>query len=277
MGKILSGKEAAEEILDRIKTRIKKLERPPSLHIVLAGEDKASRIYVNMKKKKAEKIGIKSKVHYLPKEVSEKELVSLVEKLNGDEGVDGFIVQAPIPKHINSERIFRAIKPSKDVDGWTLENMGKLFMGDKSGFPPATPAGVMKMLEYHGIEISGKNAVVIGRSNVVGKPMAVLLLKKNATVTVCHSKTKSLEEHTLKADIIIAAAGVPGLVKGSMVKKGASVIDVGTTKVNGKLKGDAEFDEIIKKADCSPVPGGVGPMTVAMLLMNTAVAAERRC
>ncbi len=276
MGKTLSGKIVAEEVLGELKKEVSALGRKPLLAIVLVGEDDASKLYVKMKMKKAEYVGVEGRLHTLPADVSEKRLLSLVEKLNNDESVDGFIVQAPLPKQINQQKIMEAISPAKDVDGWTSTNMGRLFVGMKEGLLPATPAGVMRILEYYNIETKGKNAVVIGRSNVVGKPAAMLLLQRNATVTICHSRTKSLEEHTKNADIIVAAAGVPGLVKGSMVKEGTAVVDVGTTKVGNRTVGDVVFDEVIKKADCSPVPGGVGPMTVAMLLRNVVLAARKR-
>jgi len=273
MNKTLSGKEPAEALILKVKERAAKLK--PSLAIVLVGEDKASKVYVSMKMKKAETAGIKAELHELPETVSEEELLALVEKLNNDDNVDGFIVQAPLPKHIDSEKVMEKINPEKDVDGWTSVNMGKMFIGMDS-FLPATPAGVMEMLEYYKVPIEGKHAVVIGRSTVVGRPLAILLLRKNATVTICHSKTKNLSEFTKTADILISAVGKPGLVKGDMVKEGAAVIDVGTTRVDDELKGDVEFDEVIKKADCSPVPGGAGPMTVAMLLKNVVEAAERK-
>ena len=272
MNKTLSGKEPAEELLMGVKERAVKLK--PKFAIVLVGKDSASQLYVSMKIKKAEAAGIETELHELPDGIDEKELLALVEKLNKDKSINGFIVQAPLPKHIDSLKVMEMIKPEKDVDGWTSTNMGKMFIGEKA-FLPATPAGVMKVLEYYKVPLEGKHAVVIGRSTVVGRPLAILLLKKNATVTICHSKTENLSEFTKTADILISAVGQPGLVKGDMVKEGATVIDVGTTKVDGETKGDIEFDEVIKKADCSPVPGGVGPMTVAMLLNNVVEAAER--
>jgi methylenetetrahydrofolate dehydrogenase (NADP+)/methenyltetrahydrofolate cyclohydrolase len=187
--------------------------------------------------------------------------------------VDGFIVQAPLPKQIDFTKIVEMIKPEKDVDGWTSANMGRMFVG-LPALMPATPLGVMKMLEYYEVDLNGKNVTVIGRSNVVGKPLALMLLKKNATVTVCHSRTKNLSVHTKNADIVVAAVGKPGLVTGDMIKEGAYVIDVGTTRVDGKIKGDVVFEEVIEKANCSPVPGGAGPMTVAVLISNVVLAAQ---
>jgi methylenetetrahydrofolate dehydrogenase (NADP+)/methenyltetrahydrofolate cyclohydrolase len=210
----------------------------------------------------------------LPENVSEQKLLELVMRLNIDPEIHGFIVQSPLPKHIDYNRVVESIDPRKDVDGWTSTNIGRMFLGISEKFLPATPMGIIKMLEFYGVEINGKSAVVIGRGNVVGKPLAFMLLQRNATVTICHSKTKNLEEHTKNADILIAAAGVPGLVKAGMVKKGAYVIDVGTTRVGDKIVGDVDFESVIKKAHCSPVPGGVGPMTVAMLITNVIEAAQ---
>jgi methylenetetrahydrofolate dehydrogenase (NADP+)/methenyltetrahydrofolate cyclohydrolase len=275
MYRTLSGKEPAEALLLKVKRRAGNLEHTPALGIILVGEDNASKVYVTAKVKTAAGVGIKTHVHKLPEKVSESELLGLIDKLNEDEHVDGFIVQAPLPKHIDSQKVMESIKPEKDVDGWTSANMGRMFLGMNS-FLPATPAGVISMLEYYDVPVEGKHAVVIGRSNVVGKPLAILLLRKSATVTVCHSRTKNLSEYTKTADILISAVGMPGLIKGDMVKKGATVIDVGITKVGATITGDVDFDTVIRKADCSPVPGGVGPMTVAMLLNNVVGAAERR-
>ncbi len=275
MYRTLSGKEPAEALLLKVKRRAEEIDWTPTLAIVLVGRDKASEIYVAMKVKRAAGAGIKAITHKLPETASEKELLALVERLNDDDNVDGFIVQAPLPKHIDSQRVMESINPEKDVDGWTSVNMGRMFIGMDS-FLPATPAGVMEMLEYYNVPVEGKHAVVIGRSTVVGRPLAVLLLRKNATVTVCHSKTKNLSEYTKTADILISAVGMPGLVKADMVKKGATVIDVGITKVGVNTKGDVDFEGVIKKAHCSPVPGGVGPMTVAVLLRNVVEAAERK-
>ncbi len=275
MYRTLSGKEPAEALLLKVKRRAEKLDWTPTFAIVLVGSDKASQLYVDMKVKRAAGAGIKAHVHKLPEKTSEAELLALVDRLNEDSHIDGFIVQAPLPKHIETEKVIERIDPKKDVDGWTSLNMGRMFLGIDS-FLPATPAGIIQMLEYYDVPLEGKHVVVVGRSTVVGRPLAILLLRKDATVTVCHSKTKNLSEYTKTADILISAVGMPGLIKGSMVKKGAVVIDVGTTKVGEKTKGDVEFDEVIKKADCTPVPGGVGPMTVAMLLNNVVEAAERK-
>jgi len=270
----LSGREPAQAVLLNLKRRVEALPKKPSLAIILVGNDPASEVYVSNKMKKAEEVGIIASLIRLPENVPERELLELVEKLNNDNDIDGFIVQAPLPDHINQDRIINAIKPEKDVDGWTISNLGKLFAG-VPGFLPATPAGIIKILDYYNIDVDGKNAVVVGRSNVVGKPTAILLLRKNATVTICHSKTKNLAEHTRKADILVVAAGKQGLITANMVKEGAVVIDVGINKTAAGIVGDVVFNDVIKKAYCTPVPGGVGPLTVAMLLENVVEAAER--
>lgn len=270
----LSGKEPAKALLDKAKAEIAEMEKKPHLVIVLVGDDPASEIYVRKKLEKAAAVGAEARLEKLPASASEEEVLILVNSLNEDGNVDGFIVQAPLPKHINYENVVEAIDPEKDVDGWTSASMGKMFLGIGNPFMPATPLAVMRMLEHYKVDLKGKEATVIGRSNVVGKPLAFMLLQKSATVTICHSKTKDLSLHTKHADVVVAAAGVPGLVKADMIKKGAYVIDVGTTRVDGKLKGDVEFDEVIKKAHCSPVPGGVGPMTVATLIGNLVQAAK---
>lgn len=272
MYKILSGKEPSDALLLELQSKVKEMNKVPHLSVVLVGNDPASEIYVKKKIEKANALGIKSTLHKMKDNITEKDLLEIVTKLNNDKDVDGFIVQAPLPKHIDEKKIIEAISPNKDVDGWTSSNIGKMFLGMR-GFLPATPLGVVKLLEYYSINLEGKNVTVIGRSNVVGKPLAFLLLEKNATVTICHSKTSDLVEHTKNADVIICAAGKPGIVNGDMIKNGAFVIDVGTTRVDGKLKGDVDFASVIKKAHCSPVPGGVGPMTVAILLSNIIDAA----
>jgi len=279
MHRTLSGKEPAELVLAEVKSLIGKLKTGnPKLIIVQVGQDPASDVYVRTKLKKAESAGIIAQLKKLPESAKEKELLALVMQLNSDESVDGFIVQLPLPKHINPDKIIEAIDPGKDADGLTSANMGKLFIGiNESEFLlPATPSGIIRMLEYHKVQIQGKHAVIIGRSNIVGKPIALMLLNRDATVTLCHSKTQNLKSHTLAADIIISAVGKPGLITSDMVKEGAIVIDAGTTKTSESTVGDVDFENVIKKADCSPVPGGVGPMTVAMLLSNVAKAAERK-
>jgi len=274
--KTLSGREPAERILEDAGQRVAKMARKPRLAIVLAGNDPASETYVKRKLERAAEVGVETTLERLDENASETEILKVVKRLNKDKGIDGFIVQAPLPKNMDYTRIVEAIDPEKDVDGWTSANLGRMLNGLGKPFLPATPLGVIRMLEHYGAGIAGNHAVVVGRSNVVGKPVAMLLLGKDATVTICHSKTRDLAEHTKKADIIVAAAGVPGLVKADMVKEGAYIIDVGTTSVGGKIKGDVDFENVIKKAHCSPVPGGVGPMTVAMLISNVVEAASRR-
>jgi methylenetetrahydrofolate dehydrogenase (NADP+)/methenyltetrahydrofolate cyclohydrolase len=274
MYKTLSGREPAAAIIEQAKASVSRMKTKPMLVIVLVGNDPASEVYVRKKMEKAASVGVESRLERLGKDTSEGDLLALVGRLNRDKKVHGFIVQAPLPKHIDYNKIVEAIDPGKDVDGWTSTNIGRMFLGISEKFMPATPMGIIKMLEFYGVEISGKNATVIGRGNVVGKPLAFMLLQRNATVTICHSKTENLEEHTKNADILIAAAGVPKLVRADIVKKGAYVIDVGTTRVGEKIVGDVDFESVIKKAHCSPVPGGVGPMTVAMLITNVIRAAQ---
>lgn len=272
---VLSGKEPAKAALENAKERVEKMAKKPHLAIVLVGNDPASEVYVKKKLEKAESIGVTTTLKKLPENTEEAEVLSLINELNNDVNIDGFIVQAPLPKQIDDSKVLEAIKPEKDVDGWTSANMGKLFTG-ANAFKPATPLGVMEILDYYKVELEGKNATVIGRSNVVGKPLGIMLLERNATVTICHSRTKDLAEHSKNADIVVAAVGKPGLVTADMVKEGAHVVDVGTTRVEGKIVGDVDFDNVIKKAHCSPVPGGVGPMTVAMLISNVVEAAARK-
>ena len=274
MYKSLTGKEPAASIMEDAKKSISKMEKKPHLAIVLVGNDPASEIYVKKKMERADSIGVETRLERLPENVSENELLALVKRLNKDDSIDGFIVQSPIPKHINYFDVVDAIDPHKDVDGWTSTNIGKMFLGFGNGCLPATPMGVIELLEFYGVDLAGKNVTIIGRGNVVGKPLAFMLLAKNATVTICHSKTRNIAEHTKTADILISAAGAPGLVKADMVKVGAYVVDVGTTRVDGKIKGDVDYENVIKKAHCTPVPGGIGPMTVAMLIHNTVTAAK---
>ncbi len=275
MYKVLSGREPAAALLETAKAAVAAMKRKPSLAIVLVGNDPASEVYVRKKMEKAMATGVLAKLEKLPENATEEELLALVKKLNKDKNVDGFIVQAPIPKHMDYSKVVEAIDPRKDVDGWTPASMGRMFLG-APGFLPATPAGIIRLLEHYGVKLAGAEAVVVGRGNVVGKPLAFMLLQKDATVTICHSKTKNLAEHTKKADILIAAAGSAGLIKADMVKEGACVVDVGTNKVGEKTVGDVDFDDVIKKANCTPVPGGVGPMTVAMLISNVIEAAKRQ-
>lgn len=279
MAEIIDGKAVAKEVRKEIKEEVEGLERrwgmAPGLAVVLVGDDPASHIYVRNKEKACKEVGIKSYEHLLPETVSEKELLSLVHSLNKDKNVHGILVQLPLPAHIRSERILEAISPNKDVDGFHPVSQGMLVVGGQ-GFRPCTPLGVMKLLESAGCDPKGKNAVVVGRSNIVGKPVALMLLEKHATVTVCHSRTASLRDEVARADILVVAIGKAGIVRGDWIKPGAVVIDVGVNRLpTGKLCGDVEFDTAKERAAAiTPVPGGVGPMTICMLLFNTLKAAK---
>ncbi len=246
----------------------------PGLAVIIVGDDPASRVYVNNKKKACDEIGIYSEEYALPEETSEEELLALIRKLNGKKEINGILVQLPVPKKINEETIINAIDPKKDVDAFHPVNVGKIMVGNFD-FVPCTPAGVMELIDESGIDVAGKECVVVGRSNIVGKPQAMLLLHKNGTVTICHSKTKNLKEKTKQADILIAAVGKPNFITGDMIKEGAVVIDVGINRIaEKKLVGDVDFESAEKVAGAiTPVPGGVGPMTIAMLMKNTVKAA----
>lgn len=277
MAKILSGKTVSERIKEELKLEVKKLNSQgifPGLAVVIVGDDPASRVYVNSKKKACEEIGIYSEEYALPVETTEEELLGLIEKLNTSEKVCGILVQLPLPKHINEETIINAISPKKDVDAFHPANVGKIMIGNYD-FLPCTPAGVMELIKESGIDVSGKECVIVGRSNIVGKPQAMLLLHANGTVTICHSRTKDLAQKTKNANILVAAVGIPNFIKGDMIKEGAVVIDVGINRLeNKKLVGDVDFESAEKVAGAiTPVPGGVGPMTIAMLMKNTLKAA----
>ncbi len=277
--KVLDGKAISEEIKAKIKVDVGRLKEKgvtPGLAVVLVGDSPASKVYVKNKQKACEAVGIYSEEHKLPEATTQEELLSVVERLNKDSKIHGILVQLPLPKHIDSDTVLKAINPFKDVDGFHPYNVGMLMIGDPI-FIPCTPYGIMKMIEHSGISAEGKNAVVVGRSNIVGKPVALLLMQKNATVTVCHSKTKDLGEVCRSADILVAAIGKPKMIKGNMVKEGAVIIDVGINRLDdGSLVGDVDYDEVSKKAGwITPVPGGVGPMTITMLLNNTLDAARR--
>lgn len=276
MYKVLSGREPAAAILQKARAAVSAMKRKPHLSIVLMGNDPASEIYVKKKMEKAASVGVVASLEKLDAGASEADLLALVARLNSDSAVDGFIVQSPLPRHIDYPRVVEAIDPQKDVDGWTSSNMGRMFLGMGGTFMPATPMGIIRMLEFYGVDLRGKDVTVIGRGNVVGKPLSFMLLERDATVTICHSRTKNLSAHTIGADVVIAAAGVPKLLNGDMVMEGAYVIDVGTTRVGDKIVGDVDFESVSKKAHCSPVPGGVGPMTVAMLISNVIEAAGKR-
>ncbi len=271
--KVMDGKEVSNRILGDISEEIKRSGLRPRLALVRVGEDEASKVYLGLKERACEKVGIYTDNHMLPEETTQKELLKLIGELNCGED-HGILVQLPLPEHIDQDIIIHSIDPSKDVDGIHPENLGKLLSG-KEGIVPCTPKGIIKLLEYYGIEISGKHVVVVGRSNIVGKPVAMLLMHRNATVTLCHSKTTDLKEHTSRADILVIAIGKPKTITADMVKENAVVIDVGISRVDGKLIGDVDFQNVRDKTSyITPVPGGVGPMTVAMLMKNTLSACK---
>ena len=278
--KILDGKAVSLKVKESVKVRadeLKKFGVEPTLAVVLVGEDKASQTYVRAKEKACNEYGIKSVAHRLSENTTQNELLALINVLNLDDSIHGILVQLPLPKHIDTNVVLAAIDPRKDVDGFHAVNVGKLVSG-LEGFVPCTPLGVMEILKEYGIDVAGLNAVVIGRSNIVGKPMANLLLNASATVTVTHSKTKNLKEICKNADLIVAAIGKPFFLKADMVKDGAVVVDVGINRLDdGRLVGDVDFDEVAPKCSyITPVPGGVGPMTIAMLLNNTILAAQAK-
>lgn len=278
--KILDGKAVSLKVKESVKVRadeLKKFGIEPTLAVVLVGEDKASQTYVRAKEKACNEYGIKSVAHRLSENTTQNELLALINVLNLDDSIHGILVQLPLPKHIDTNVVLAAIDPRKDVDGFHAVNVGKLVSG-LDGFVPCTPLGVMEILKEYDIEVAGLNAVVIGRSNIVGKPMANLLLNASATVTVTHSKTKNLKEICKNADLIVAAIGKPFFLKADMVKEGAVVVDVGINRLDdGRLVGDVDFEEVAPKCSyITPVPGGVGPMTIAMLLNNTILAAQAK-
>ncbi len=288
---ILDGKKTSNdlknEIAEAVKIRRSQSLKTPHLAAILVGTDGASMTYVNSKVKACEKVGFNSTLIDLPEDTTEEQLLNEIEDLNKDNDIDGFIVQLPLPKHIDEQKVLMAVDPNKDVDGFHPVNVGKMAL-DMPTFLPATPYGILELLDRYNVETSGKNVVVIGRSHIVGRPMSILLSQKrkvgNATVTVAHSRTKNLKELCLNADIIVAALGMPEFLTGDMVKDGVTIIDVGITRVDDsskkrgyRLAGDVDFESVSKKADfITPVPGGVGPMTIAMLLKNTLLACEIR-
>ncbi len=279
MYKLIDGKVISAAVKERVKNEVAALKEKgvtTGLAVIIVGEDPASKVYVSNKKKACEALGIISEEYALPENTTQKELLSLIDALNKKESINGILCQLPLPKHLDETAVINAISPDKDVDAFHPVNVGKIMQGDYD-FVPCTPAGIMEMLAYEGIEISGKTCVVIGRSNIVGKPMSMLLLHKNGTVTICHSKTKNLKEVCKNADILVAAVGRPNFVTADMVKENAVVIDVGINRVDGKLVGDVNFNEVCEKASyITPVPGGVGPMTIAMLMQNTLTAAKKQ-
>lgn len=280
MAKIIDGKVISQAVKDEVAaevTQLKKQGVTPGLAVIIVGDDPASRVYVNNKKKACEQLGMFSKEYTMPADTTEEELLGLIKDLNCDPQINGILCQLPLPKHLNEELVINTIVPEKDVDAFHPQNVGKIMLGDYD-FLPCTPAGIMEMLKYENIDITGKHCVVIGRSNIVGKPMAMLLLHKNATVTICHSKTQDLAGVCKQADVLVAAVGRANFVSADMVKEGAVVIDVGINRLeNGKLCGDVNFSDVEPKASyITPVPGGVGPMTIATLMKNTLTAAKRQ-
>ena len=281
MAQIISGKEVSQKVREKIKKEtqefFEKTGKKPGLAVVIVGEDPASQVYVRNKAKGCEEVGFYSEVYRLPEETTMDELLALIEKLNNDNNIHGILCQLPLPKHLDETKVILAINPNKDVDAFHPVNTGKIMIGNYS-FLPCTPAGVMELIASTGVDVAGKECVVVGRSNIVGKPQAMLLLQKNGTVTICHSKTKNLKETTKRADILVVAVGRANFITGDMVKDGAIVIDVGINRnEDGKLVGDVHFESAEKVASyITPVPGGVGPMTITMLLQNTLTAAKEQ-
>lgn len=279
MLKLIDGKQLAQKRRNEIKETVETLKEQgivPGLAVILVGEDSASQVYVRNKERACHEVGFYSEVYRLPEQTTQKELLQLIDRLNNDTKIHGLLVQLPVPEHIDEKAVIHAIHPNKDVDGFLPQNMGSLLIGEP-GFEPCTPKGCIDLIKQTGITIAGKHAVVVGRSNIVGKPAAVMLLRENATVTVCHSKTKNIKEVLLTADIIVSAVGKANFITGDMVKDGAVVIDVGMNRLeNGKLAGDVDQASLADR-DCwlTPVPGGVGPMTITMLLRNTLESAMR--
>jgi methylenetetrahydrofolate dehydrogenase (NADP+)/methenyltetrahydrofolate cyclohydrolase len=280
MATILSGKEISAKVKAKLTERVKALSEKgntPGLAVIIVGDDPASKVYVGRKEAMCKELNMYSEKYALPAETTQEELVSLIEKLNNDDKIHGILVQLPLPKGLDEKAVINTINPEKDVDAFHPVNVGKIMIGDFD-FVPCTPAGIMEMIKESGCEVEGKNCVVIGRSNIVGKPMSMLLLHKNGTVTTCHSKTKNLKEITREADILVAAVGRANFVTADMVKEGAVVIDVGMNRLeDGTLCGDVDYAEVSKIAGAiTPVPGGVGPMTISMLMQNTITAAEKK-
>ena len=280
MSEIIDGKLISKSVKDKIAEEVKELKKigvMPGLAVIIVGENPASQIYVRNKQRACEEVGFESFKYEMPENTTQDELLELIKKLNDDYSVNGILCQLPLPKHIDESTVINNISPKKDVDAFHPENVGRIMIGDYS-FLPCTPAGVMELIASTGTDIAGKECVVVGRSNIVGKPMAMLLLHKSGTVTICHSKTKDLKAECQRADILVAAVGVPKLITGDMVKEGAVLIDVGMNRdENGKLCGDIDFDSCKDKTSyITPVPGGVGPMTIAMLMKNTLTAAKEQ-
>lgn len=279
MLKLIDGKQLAQKRREEIKQAVEELKTQgitPGLAVILVGEDPASQVYVRNKEKACHEVGFYSEVYRLPEDTSQEDLLNLIERLNNDEKIHGLLVQLPVPKHIDEKAVIHAISPKKDVDGFLPENLGSLLIGEPA-FEPCTPKGCIDLIKESGIDITGKKAVVVGRSNIVGKPVAMMLLRENATVTICHSKTRNLKEELLAADIVVAAIGRANFITGDMIKDGAVVIDVGINRLpDGKMAGDVDRASL-EGRDCwlTPVPGGVGPMTITMLMKNTLESATR--
>ena len=280
MYKLIDGKEVSTHVKTKVKEEVELLKEKgiePALAVIIVGNDPASRVYVNNKKKACEFTGMRSVEYALPEETTEEELLAVIDKLNADSSINGILCQLPVPKHISDKAVIERISPKKDVDVFSAENVGRMWQGDYD-MASCTPMGVIELLDYYGIDVCGKNCVIIGRSNIVGKPMASLLLERSATVTICHSRTKNLSEITSKADVIVAAVGRAKFVTADMVKDGAIVVDVGINRnEDGKLCGDVDFENVKDKCEfITPVPGGCGPMTIAVLMKNTLLACKKQ-
>lgn len=270
MTTILDGKALSAKILESLASKVEKLEEKPYLVVILVGEDPASQQYVGMKEKKAVQIGMKSSIIRYPADIDEQTILDKIEELNDDKEVTGILVQLPLPQHLDSVKIIQNIYPEKDVDGITSENIGRISLGLEPYAYPCTPKGILTLLDEYNIDVSGKHVVIVGRSNIVGKPLAQMMLNKNATVTICHSRTQNLSEITKTADIVVSAVGKCKIIRKEMIKSDAVIIDVGTSKIDGKTFGDVDFEDVFEKASfITPVPGGIGPMTIASLMENT--------
>ena len=280
MFKLIDGKEVSNHVKTKVREEVELLKEKgiePALAVIIVGNDPASRVYVNNKKKACEFTGMRSVEYAMPEETTEEELLSVIDKLNADDSINGILCQLPVPKHISEKAVIERISAKKDVDVFSAENVGKMWQGDYD-MASCTPMGVIELLDYYGIDVCGKNCVIIGRSNIVGKPMASLLLERSATVTICHSRTRNLSEITSKADLIVAAVGRAKFVTADMVKEGAIVVDVGINRnEDGKLCGDVDFENVKDKCEfITPVPGGCGPMTIAVLMKNTLLACKKQ-
>lgn len=276
MTELIKGKEIADKILEKLADEIKDMQVKPCLAVILVKGNAPSELFVKIKGETAQRIGLDFKKFEFPQTVTQQEIVSLIEKLNADETVHGIIVQLPLPDHIDYETAAFSISPEKDVDRFHPLNIGKLMEGHEE-FAPCTPRGIMKMFDHYNIDLKGKDAVIVNHSNLIGKPLALMLLKKDATVSVCHAATNDISRYTKDADIVITATGIPGLIKADMIKDNVIIIDAGVKVVDGKVRGDADFDAVKEKASyITPVPGGVGPMTVVMLLENTVMSAREK-